>query len=32
VGMDPMRFLAPGDIVRIEIDRLGAIEHEILLP
>ena len=32
VGMDPMRFLAPGDIVRIEIDRLGTIEHEILLP
>ena len=32
VGMDPMRFLAPGDIVRIEIDRLGAIEHEVVLP
>ena len=30
--MDPMRFLAPGDIVRIEIDRLGAIEHEGVLP
>lgn len=32
VGMDPMRFLQPGDIVRIEISRLGAIEHEIVLP
>lgn len=32
VGMDPMRFLEPGDIVRIEIDRLGAIEHEIVAP
>lgn len=32
VGMDPMRFLQPGDIVRIEISRLGVIEHEIVLP
>ncbi|MFM8828594.1 MAG: fumarylacetoacetate hydrolase family protein, partial [Actinomycetota bacterium] len=32
VGMDPMRFLQAGDIVRIEISRLGAIEHEIVLP
>ncbi len=32
VGMDPMRFLQPGDIVRIEIDRLGVIEHEVVLP
>lgn len=32
VGMDPMRFLQPGDVVRIEIDRLGAIEHEIVAP
>ncbi len=30
VGMDPMRFLVPGDVVRIEIDRLGAIEHQIV--
>ena len=30
VGMDPMRFLAPGDVVRIEISGLGAIEHEIV--
>lgn len=32
VGMDPMRFLQPGDVVRIEIDRLGAIEHPIVAP
>jgi acylpyruvate hydrolase len=29
VGMDPPRFLSSGDVVRIEIDRLGAIEHAI---
>jgi acylpyruvate hydrolase len=28
-SMDPRRFLAPGDVVRIEIERLGAIEHAI---
>jgi 2-keto-4-pentenoate hydratase/2-oxohepta-3-ene-1,7-dioic acid hydratase in catechol pathway len=28
-AMDPPRFLAPGDRVRIEIERLGAIEHAI---
>ncbi len=28
-GMTPPRWLAPGDIVRIEIERLGAIEHPI---
>jgi 2-keto-4-pentenoate hydratase/2-oxohepta-3-ene-1,7-dioic acid hydratase in catechol pathway len=27
--MDPPQFLASGDVVRIEIDRLGAIEHAI---
>lgn len=32
VGMDPMRFLAPGDVVRIEISRLGAIEHAVVAP
>ena len=26
---DPPAFLAPGDIVRIEIDRLGVIEHAV---
>ena len=29
MGFDPPRFLAPGDVVRIEIERLGAIEHAI---
>lgn len=29
MSMDPRRFLAPGDVVRIEIDGLGAIEHRI---
>ena len=28
-GLDPPRFLASGDVVRIEIERLGAIEHAI---
>jgi len=29
MAMDPRRFLEPGDVVRIEIDGLGAIEHAI---
>jgi 2-keto-4-pentenoate hydratase/2-oxohepta-3-ene-1,7-dioic acid hydratase in catechol pathway len=29
VAMDPPRFLAPGDVVRCEVERLGAIEHPI---
>ncbi|HEY3829473.1 MAG TPA: fumarylacetoacetate hydrolase family protein [Solirubrobacteraceae bacterium] len=29
IGLDPQRFLAAGDLVRIEIERLGAIEHSI---
>jgi 2-keto-4-pentenoate hydratase/2-oxohepta-3-ene-1,7-dioic acid hydratase in catechol pathway len=29
MGMDPPRFLASGDVVRIEIDSLGVIEHAI---
>jgi acylpyruvate hydrolase len=29
MGLDPPRFLASGDVVRIEIERLGAIEHSI---
>jgi acylpyruvate hydrolase len=29
IGLDPPRFLSAGDVVRIEIERLGAIEHEI---
>ncbi len=32
VFMDPKRFLEPGDVVRIEIERLGAIEHPIVAP
>jgi 2-keto-4-pentenoate hydratase/2-oxohepta-3-ene-1,7-dioic acid hydratase in catechol pathway len=28
-AMDPPRFLAPGDVVRIEVESLGAIEHAI---
>ncbi len=32
VGMDPMRFLEPGDVVRVEISGLGAIEHGIVAP
>jgi acylpyruvate hydrolase len=32
VGMafDPPRYLSDGDVVRIEIERLGSIEHEVL--
>jgi acylpyruvate hydrolase len=29
MGLDPPRFLQPGDVVRIEIERLGAIEHPV---
>ncbi len=29
MGLDPPAFLAPGDVVRIEIERLGHIEHLI---
>jgi acylpyruvate hydrolase len=29
MAMDPKQFLEPGDVVRIEIERLGAIEHAI---
>ena len=29
MGLDPPRFLGSGDVVRIEIERLGAIEHQI---
>ncbi len=30
MGMDPPQFLCPGDIVRIEIERLGYIEHSVV--
>jgi 2-keto-4-pentenoate hydratase/2-oxohepta-3-ene-1,7-dioic acid hydratase in catechol pathway len=29
VGFDPPRFLQSGDVVRIEIERLGVIEHPV---
>ena len=29
MGMDPPRFLESGDVVRIEIERLGSIEHPV---
>lgn len=29
VGQDPPAFLSSGDVVRIEIERLGAIEHAV---
>ena len=29
MSLDPPRFLASGDVVRVEIERLGAIEHPI---
>lgn len=29
VGMDPPRFLLPGDVVRCEIDDIGAIENRV---
>ena len=29
MAMDPPQFLQPGDTVRIEIERLGSIEHRI---
>jgi len=28
-AMDPPRFLRPGDVVRCEIEGLGAIEHAV---
>jgi 2-keto-4-pentenoate hydratase/2-oxohepta-3-ene-1,7-dioic acid hydratase in catechol pathway len=29
-GLDPPQFLTPGDVVRIEIERLGWIEHSVV--
>jgi 2-keto-4-pentenoate hydratase/2-oxohepta-3-ene-1,7-dioic acid hydratase in catechol pathway len=29
MGLDPPQFLRPGDVVRIEIEHLGAIEHAV---
>jgi len=30
MALDPPQFLNPGDVVRIEIERLGAIEHAVV--
>jgi 2-keto-4-pentenoate hydratase/2-oxohepta-3-ene-1,7-dioic acid hydratase in catechol pathway len=30
MALDPPQFLQPGDVVRIEIERLGSIEHPVL--
>ena len=30
MAMDPPQFLQPGDLVRIEIERLGSIQHSVL--
>jgi 2-keto-4-pentenoate hydratase/2-oxohepta-3-ene-1,7-dioic acid hydratase in catechol pathway len=29
MALDPPQFLQSGDVVRIEIERLGAIEHSV---
>jgi acylpyruvate hydrolase len=29
MALDPPQFLAPGDVVKIEIERLGAIQHAV---
>ena len=30
MGMDPPQFLQSGDVVRIEIEHLGSIEHSVI--
>ena len=32
VAMQPPVFLVPGDVVRCEIDRIGAIENKVVRP
>lgn len=32
MSMDPPRFLGPGDVVRVEIEGLGAIQHAVRTP
>jgi len=32
VGMDPPKFLHPGDVVRCEVDGIGAIENRVIAP
>jgi acylpyruvate hydrolase len=29
MALDPPKFLAAGDVIRIEIDGLGVIQHEV---
>ena len=29
IGMDPQRFLQPGDVVRCEVDKIGTIENRV---
>jgi 2-keto-4-pentenoate hydratase/2-oxohepta-3-ene-1,7-dioic acid hydratase in catechol pathway len=31
-GYDPPRFLAPGDVVRVEIEGIGRLEHRVVRP
>jgi 2-keto-4-pentenoate hydratase/2-oxohepta-3-ene-1,7-dioic acid hydratase in catechol pathway len=30
MALDPPQFLQSGDVIRIEIERLGAIEHAVV--
>ena len=32
IGMEPPRFLKPGDVVRCEIDGIGSIENKVIAP
>jgi 2-keto-4-pentenoate hydratase/2-oxohepta-3-ene-1,7-dioic acid hydratase in catechol pathway len=32
IGMKPPQFLKPGDVVRCEIDKIGAIENRVVRP
>ena len=32
VGMEPQVFLQPGDVIRCEIDGIGAIENRVAAP
>ncbi|NJO35125.1 MAG: fumarylacetoacetate hydrolase family protein [Rhodospirillales bacterium] len=32
VGMEPQKFLQPGDVVRCEVDGIGAIENKVIDP
>jgi len=30
MGFDPPRWLVPGDVVRIDIDRVGTLENHVV--